>query len=65
MYDLFCNYAPFYYFSGTVEQVASTSVSDDLLTVWDLDAIRSEVEQTLLSDASLPSASQVVLQYIS
>lgn len=62
MYDLFCNYAPFYYFSETVEQVASTSVSDDLPTVWDFDAIRSEVEQTLLSDASLPSASQVVLQ---
>lgn len=58
MYDLFCNYAPFYYFSGTVEQVASTSVSDDLPTVWNLDAIRSEVERTLLSHASRPSASQ-------
>lgn len=61
MYDLFCNYTPFYYFSGTAEQIASTSVSDDLPTVWNLDAIKSEVEQTLLSDASLRSASQVVL----
>lgn len=65
MYDLFCNYTPFYYFSGTAEQVASTSVSDDHQTVWNLDAIKSEVEQTLLSDASLRSASQVVLQEIS
>ena len=60
-----CNYARFYDVSGTVEQVASTSSSDDLPTVWNFNAIKSEVEQTLLSDASLPSASQVVLQEIS
>ena len=62
MYDLFWNYMPFYYFSGTVGLVASTSIPDDLPTVWNLDDIKYEVEQTLLSDASLPSASQVVLQ---
>ena len=54
----------FYCFSGIVEAVKSTSPLEDLLSVSDLDAIKTEGEKTLPSDASLSKFSRVNVKEI-
>ena len=54
----------FYCFSGIVEAVASNSLLDDLPSVSDLDAIKTEGEQTLPTDAALSKFSQVDIKEV-
>ena len=54
-----------YFFSGVVTSFASISITDDMPTVSNLDAIQSEEEQTSLFDDALPTATQVDIEQIS
>ena len=55
----------FYCFSGIFESVASASLLEDLPSVSDLDAIKTEGEQTLPTDAVLSKFSEVHIKEIS
>lgn len=54
-----------FFFSGIVKPFASISITDDIPTVSNLDAIKSKEERTSLSDAALPTATQVDIEEIS
>ena len=55
----------FVFFSGIVQPFASISITDDIPTVSNLDAIKSKEEQTSLFDDALPTATQVDIEQIS
>ena len=55
----------YFFFSGVVTSLASISITDDMPTVSNLDAIQSEEEQTSLVDDALPTATQVDIEQIS
>ena len=55
----------FHCFTGNFESVESFSVFEDLLSVSDLDAIKTEGEQTLPTDAVLSKFSEVNIKEIS